>query len=143
MDDAESYLKDPDAADDELPTLASIAYHLVDDMGEETEERNWMARQPEGFRNLLTRIETCPSLEALTPVQQEILARALSHDRAGVAWRWYRPGKARLQATHSLSPQVLWSLQELQRVPDAALPCFSAYLYRLQHNGLASLPSHE
>lgn len=143
MDEAESY-REEDEAEDELPTMSSVAYHVVGSLfGDDEEEPDWVAMQPDWFRDLLARIEACPSLPELATLGQEIYAMALLHDQAGVAWTWYRLRKARLQATQRLSPPAWRLLQQIQRVPEHALPRFGTHLYRLQHNGLASLPSHE
>lgn len=141
MDEAELYLDNPE--DDELPTTPSLAYHIVGSLGPEPEEPDWVARQPHGFQELLTRIETCPSLPELADLGQQIYAMVLTHEQAGVAWTWYRLRKERLQRTVRLSPPAHQFMQQLQRLPHRALARFGAYLYQRQHNGLASLPSHE
>jgi len=84
-----------------------------------------------------------PSPPRLATVDQEIYARPLTHDQAGVAWTWYRIRKARLAQTTRRLPRAWRLLRQLQRVPMQSLPRFGTHLYRLQHNGLASLPSHE
>lgn len=144
VEDAEPYRDDPDDADDELPAMPSIAYHVVGSLfGDDEEGPDWVARQPQWLRDLLSRIETCPSLSELATLGQTIYAMPLIHEQAGVAWTWYRLRKARLVLTTRLSPPAQKLMQQLRRVPEHALPRFGAHLYRLQHNGFASLPSYE
>ena len=121
-EDAEPYLDDPNDADDEPPTMPSIAYHIVGYLGPEPEEPDWMARQPQWFRDLLSRIETCPSLPELAKLGKQIYAMPLTHEQAGVAWTWYRIRKDHLQHTLRLSPPAQKLMQQLQRQRLATFP---------------------
>ncbi|MCZ7625106.1 MAG: hypothetical protein M5R38_04080 [Candidatus Methylomirabilis sp.] len=141
MDEAEPYVEEPD--EEEVPTMPSLAYHVVGSLGPELEEPDWIARQSQPFQELLTRIESCPSLPELAELGKQLYAMSLTHEQAGVAWTWYRLRKEHLQRTLRLSPPAHQLMQQLQRVSHRGVSRFGAYLYRRQHNGLASLPSHE
>jgi len=141
MEAAEPYVEEPD--EEQAPTMPSLAYHVVGSLGPEPEDPGWIATQPRWFQELLAQIESCPSLPELADFGKQLYAMPLTHEQAGVAWTWYRLRKEHLQRTLRVSPPAHQLMQQLQRVPDRAVSRFGAYLYHRQHNGLASLPSHE
>lgn len=70
---------------DELPTLPSAVYYVVGSLFGDDGEPGWVAQQPKAFRDLLARIEACPSLPELAGLGKQIYRMQLTHEQAGMA----------------------------------------------------------
>ncbi|MBZ0159100.1 hypothetical protein [Candidatus Methylomirabilis sp.] len=142
MDDADPY-QEEDEAEDETSALSSVAYHVVGHLGHEPEVTPWLETQPAWFRDLIGRIDACPSLPALAELGRDVYGMSLTHDQAGAVWTRYSLRKDELHRGLRLSTQAATLLRRITWAGEQTLPRIGTELYRCQRNGLGSLPSHE
>jgi hypothetical protein len=142
MDDADPY-QEEDEAEEETLALSSVAYHVVGHLGPEPDVTPWLETQPAWFRDLIGRIDACPSLPELAELGRTIYGMRLTHDQAGVAWTRYRQRKDELHRGLRLSTHADALLRRIARAHEHDLPKIGTELYRRQRNGLGSLPSYE
>ncbi|MDD5559017.1 hypothetical protein [Candidatus Methylomirabilis sp.] len=142
MDDAEPYQEEGEA-EEETPVLSSVGYHVVGHLGPEPDVTPWLETQPAWFRDLVGRIDACPSLPDLAELGRALYGMSLTHDQAGAAWTRYRQRKDELHRGMRLSTHAAALLRRIARAHEHDVPKLGTELHRRQRNGLGSLPSHE
>lgn len=136
VDDASEYAETDDDADDEDESApSSVGYHVVGTLYDtHPYEPDWIDRQPSRLRQLIRSMQSCPDVETLSTLGQQLHNQQAPSRVLQAAWDVFHARQVTLDATQPLSPPARRWRQRILTARSETLGALGRELYKAQHN---------
>ena len=107
----------------------TVGYHKF---GDDSDDDDWISRQPPWFQMLLAKVKACMSVDDLKELGKAVFASNVTGDRASVFWSFYNVRKRYLESRLRLSRTAQNFISRIRSAGHTQLGALGRNLYKLQ-----------